>query len=481
MPFSSQISRRGFLLSSLAAAQSGSRPNIILIVTDNHGAWSLGCYGNEEIATPHIDRLAREGVLFTRAFSNNPVCSPTRASLLTGLMPSQHGVHRYLGPKGAQMGPRAYYTLQEFDTLPQILAEAGYVSGLSGKWHLGANLQPQDGFKYWVTMPHGAAPGFYGQEVIENGRIRREPSYLTDFWTDHAVRFIEKNRGNPFFLMLAYNGPYGLGASMKEPIRNRHAGYYKDKPMASMPRDAAHPWNFNYGTWMSDVNVRRKYAAEVSGIDDGVGRVLDTLDRLALRDNTMIVLVGDQGLSGGQSGFWGMGDHTRPLTAFDWTMWIPLIVSHPGCAAGTRTDAIVSTYDVMPSVLDYAGLAARQAKTPLSPGRSFAPILRGARPSNWTDAIFFEFENVRAIRTGEWKYVKRIHERPDELYNLLKDPGERLNLIDDPALTPVQAELRRRLDAFFSRYAEPKWDLWKGGTSKSGLINAKLFGLNIEE
>ena len=465
----------------MAAAPSGRRPNIVLIVTDNHGAWSLGCYGNQDIRTPHIDRLASEGVLFTRAFANNAVCSPTRASLLTGLMPSQHGVHRYLGAGGAQIGPRAYYTLEEFDTLPQILAEAGYVTGLCGKWHLGGNLRPQDGFQYWVTMPHGAAAGFYGQEVIEDGRIRREPSYLTSFWTSHALRFLRRNRARPFFLMLSYNGPYGLGSTMKEPIRNRHAAYYANKDMASMPRDTPHPWNFNYRSWMSDVEVRRKYAAEVSGIDDGVGEVVNALEELGVRDDTVILFTADQGLAGGHSGFWGMGDHTRPLTAFDWTTWIPLIVWRRGAAPGARCDLLVSTYDVMPTLLDCAGLADRQPKRPPPPGRSFAPVLRGTPPKDWTDAVYYEFENVRSIRTAEWKYIERIHEQPNELYQLTSDPGERLNLIGRAGLESVRTGLRDRLYAFFARYAEPRWDLWKGGRSKSGLITSKLFGLTIRE
>ena len=127
----------------------------MLILTDNQGAWTLGCYGNPDIQTPHIDRLAREGMLFENCYSSNAVCSPTRATLLTGLIPSQHGVHSYLPAGGAQIGPHAYSTIAEFRTLPKILSEAGYTCGLSGKWHLGDNLKPQEGFTAWVTMPHG--------------------------------------------------------------------------------------------------------------------------------------------------------------------------------------------------------------------------------------------------------------------------------------------------------------------------------------
>ena len=131
---------------ALAADEGPTKPNVVFILTDNHGPWTLGCYGNPDIRTPNIDRLAKEGTLFTRAFAPNAVCSPTRATLLTGLMPSQHGVHRFLGGGGVQTGTNAYYTLREFRTLPKILSEAGYVCGMSGKWHLGANLQPHDGF-----------------------------------------------------------------------------------------------------------------------------------------------------------------------------------------------------------------------------------------------------------------------------------------------------------------------------------------------
>src|SRR5262245_12358879 len=209
---------RGLPLSLLAAciatsAAAADRPtNLVFILTDNQGAWTLGCYGNPDIRTPNIDRLAAEGMRFTRALSCNPVCSPTRATYLTGLIPSQHGVHSYLGGEtpDAQMGPAAYDTIREFASLPKILKEAGYVCGLSGKWHLGANLHPQEGFTSWITMPVGSTFEFYDADVIENGQVRKEPRYLTDLWTERGIQFIEQNKDRPFFLYLAYNGPYGL-------------------------------------------------------------------------------------------------------------------------------------------------------------------------------------------------------------------------------------------------------------------------------
>jgi arylsulfatase A-like enzyme len=467
----------GALAQAGRSQQTSRPPNLVLILTDNHGAWTLGCYGNPDVRTPHIDRLAREGMLFTRAFAVNAVCSPTRASLLTGLMPCQHGVHRYLAAGGAQIGPGAYNTIGEFASLPVILAQNGYVAGLTGKWHLGANLTPQSAFTYWVTKPHGGSAGFYDQEIIENGKVRVEPTYLTQFWTDHAIRFIEQNRRRPFFLFLTYNGPYGLGSSMKESVRNRHAAYYADKELPSFPRDHPHPWEFNFRDWTRDVQVRRKYAAEVSGIDDGVGRILDTLTQHGLDRDTLVVFTADQGLAGGQSGFWGMGDHTRPLTAFDWTTWVPLIFRHPGrIAAGQRNERMVDTCDILPTVLDHLALAPKIPQTPALPGKSFAAMLQN-RPLTWEDVVHFEFENVRAIRTPEWKYIERIHESPNELYDLRNDPGERLNLYGQERVAAVQNGLRQQLHSFFDRYADPKWDLWKSGKSKSGLITGRLFGL----
>jgi len=475
------MNRRQFLASALstagAPAQPG-RPNVVLILTDNHGAWTLGCYGNRDIRTPHVDRMAAEGVLFTRAFACNPVCSPTRASLLTGLIPSQHGVHTYFGAGDPQVGPNAYNSIREFVTLPKILTGAGYVAGLFGKWHLGDNLSPQEGFTAWITKPHGSSAGFYDQEIIENGAIRKEPKYLTEFWTDHAVQFIENNRARPFFLMLAYNGPYGLGPAMKETVRNGHAAYYAQHELPSMPRDTPHPWNHNYGSWMNDIEVRRKYAAEVSGVDDGVGRVMDALRRNGVDRDTLVIFVADQGMAGGHSGFWGMGDHTRPLTIFDWTLSIPLIVRHPArIPGGRRSDIMVSTYDLLPTLAHYLGLESKLAgATPVSPGRNFAPALEG-KTAAWDNTVFAEFENVRAIRTEEWKYIERIHQPVHELYHVKSDPGERMNLFDRPEHRPVREELKKRLEAFFDRYADPKWNLWKGGRSKSNIITADLFGI----
>lgn len=453
------------LLCHMTFAAAASRPNVVLIVTDNQSPWTLGCYGNREIRTPNIDRLAAEGVRFDRSFACNAVCSPTRASYLTGLMPSQHGVHSYLGSN-----PEADYTLREFRTLPKIMHDAGYTCGLSGKWHLGDELHPQDGFTYWVTKPGGHTDTFYDAQVIEDGRIYKEPTYLTEFWTKHAVRFIEQNKDKPFFLYLPYNGPYGLGSWLEEPARNRHADYYADKELLCFPREPVHPWLGGNRRYVGNIKAMRRYAAEVSGVDDGVGEVVDTLRKLGLDDRTLIIFAGDQGLAGGHHGFWGMADHGRPLNTFDPGLHIPLIWRLPGrTQAGARSDILVSNYDLLPTLLSYLGLADGQAKSPTSPGRDYTAVLEG-KPASWDNVVFYEYENTRMVRTDRWKLTRRFPDGPDELYDLQNDPGEIENLFGKPAQAEIQGELQKRLDAFFERYADPHYDLWHGGDSKAPFV-----------
>ena len=464
--FSAVLTFLALLAAVLTARAADRPPNVVFILTDNQGAWTLGCYGNSDIRTPHIDGLAREGMRFTRALSSNPVCSPTRATFLTGLIPSQHGVHSFLDPK-YMMGPEAYNTLREFTSLGEVLRDAGYTCGLSGKWHLGDNLHPSEGFSYWITKPDGHTQEFYNQNVIEDGKVRKEEGYTTDLWTRKGIEFIEQNRERPFFLFLAYNGPYVLGQLMNNPPRNRHAAYYKGKHFTSFPVDAMHPWQFANKQFHNKQNAMERTAAEVSGVDDGVGDVLATLKRLGLEENTVVVYASDQGWMGGQNGMWGMGDHFRPIGAHELMMQIPLIFRHPGkIPAGRTSDILVSNYDFMPTVLDVLGLGARTPNSPPLPGRNFSAVLRGQNVP-WDNVIFYEMETVRAIRDDQWKYVARFPQGPFELYDMKRDPHERFNLFGQPGLEEVRANLSRRLDAFFNRYADPQYDIWKGGRSKA--------------
>jgi arylsulfatase A-like enzyme len=442
--------------------------NVVFIMTDNQGAWSLGCYGNPDIRTPNIDRLAAEGVRFSQAYCVNSVCSPSRATYFTGLIPSQHGVHCFLGGEkpDAQMGPDAYSTVAEFDTLPGILSQAGYTCGLSGKWHLGDSLNPQEGFAYWFNRPKGSTSTFYDDELIWKGEVYTEPRYTTDVVTEHALDFLATAHQDPFFLYVGYNGPYGLGRSMTSVHQNRHTDFYAGKELASFPREPVHPWLVHNRQIINNRVSIEGYASAVSGVDDGVGEIMDALDEYGLSENTLVIYASDQGLCGGHHGMWGMGDHSRPLHTFEEAIHIPLIFRQPGqVTAGVVAHERTCNYDFMPSLLDYLG---QNEKTPeASPGRNYGPILRGGS-GDWEGTIFHEFEHARMIRTDVWKYTWRHPDGPDELYDMQKDPGERSNLAADQAMAQVISDLRDRIQAFFDRYADLEFDLWKGGRSKAG-------------
>ncbi len=468
-------------LSSWKSFGADERPNIVLILTDNHGAWTLGCYGNEDIRTPHLDQMAKDGTLFSQAYAVNPVCSPTRASILTGLMPSQHGVMTPTdGP--FMMGPKAYNLLGEFESIPEILKANGYSCGLSGKWHLGKNLEPQEGLDdMWVTMPVGSTSTFYGAKIIENGEVRVEPQYMTDLWTDRAVGFIEEQTSKPgerepYFLYLAYNGPYGLSPLLLEPIRNRHADFYGDHLLPSFPRVVTRPWQFPNRGYVNNLDAFRRYAAEVSGVDDGVGRVLEAIRESGTEKETLVIFTGDQGLGCGQNNLWGMGDHTRPLHLFDVTLRVPMIIRLPGkVKANQRVDELVSQVDLFPTIMNIAGLESDIPESNPLPGRDLSGVLSGGEKADPKRAVFGDYENTRSIRTADWKLIERIDTQGemsalnshDELYDLKSDPGETVNLYKDPGHQPTRDELKERLQKFFSEHKLPKHDMWNGGESQT--------------
>ena len=349
--------------------------NVVFIMTDNQGAWTVGCYGNPDIRTPQIDRLASQGVRFSNAYCVNSFCSPSRATYLTGLIPSQHGVHCYLGGEkpDAQIGPDAYCIIDEFMSLPRILAESGYTCGLSGKWHLGDSLQPQTGFSYWFTKPRGHTQTFYDDEAIWDEQIYTEPRYYTDVITEHALDFLKQQQENPFFLYICYNGPYGLGEHMTYTHENRHTAYYADKDLPCFPREPVHPWLKQNRDFIGNPVCMRGYASAVSGVDDGVGAILDTLNQYGLDEDTLVIFCSDQGLCAGHHGMWGMGDHARPIHTYEEALHIPVIFRHTGpIPAGTVFDGRTCNYDFFPSMLDYLGMADAMQTDPNLPGTSYA-------------------------------------------------------------------------------------------------------------
>lgn len=472
---------------ALSRAHAAERPNLLLIVTDNQSPGLLGAYGNPDIRTPNIDSLATRGMRFDNAYATSGVCSPTRATLLTGLLPSQTGVHNGLP---GRFKVNDWSAIEEFRNLPQTLADAGYRTGMVGKYHLGDHAKAQLGFEFWTTFRGGHTESFVDVEVIDNGttlNVADIDTHITDFWTRRAVDFVaQQTDDRPFFLMVSYNGPYILPPTVNEPAHNRHAEFYDANP-PSMPQNPVHPYLREWaksmrmpvkvvgGTYawaaidaLNNQQAMNKIAAEMTMVDDGVGAVLAALDESGLTDDTVVVFLSDQGSAYGQLGLWGNSSWGAPAPAYQANMQIPLIFSHPGrVPPGSVNNLMIDEFDLFPTLLDYLGFGDLEIAN--TPGRSFAPALAG-ESIDWDDTVFFEYIDTRVIQTRRWKFTKRFLAAPNELYDLATDPGETRNLVDDPAHRDIVSEMDARMTAFFATHADPRFDIWQGGTAKATLF-----------
>lgn len=451
------------------------QPNVVFIISDDQGFWSLGCAGNPEIRTPNIDRLAAEGIRFDQFFCASPVCSPARASLLTGCIPSQHGIHDWLRDDNERQAAIEYLAGQYSYT--RALAENGYTCALSGKWHMGASAKVQQGFTHWFCHKSGGGP-YYGAPLYRDGVLYREERYVTDAITDDAVEFLrgQKDPGRPFYLHVAYTAPHApwLGNHPKE-----YTDLYEDCPFQSVPHLPRHP----DAIALTDTVAKDEranligYFAAVTAMDAGIGRILRTLEEQGLADDTLVVFTSDNGFSCGHHGFWGKGNATFPLNMYEESVRVPFIARHPGrIPAGRRCDALVSAYDFMPTLLEYLGLHASDSLD--RPGRSFAPALLGQPFAQHDEVVILdEYGPTRMIRGRRYKYVARLPYGPNELYDLQEDPGETCNLLCAGGADALEAELRARLDAWFARYVNPAIDGAREAVFGSGQIGlAGLWG-----
>ncbi len=428
------------------------RSNVIFILTDDQGPWAAGCYGNDEIRTPNLDRLAASGVRFENFFCSTPVCSASRASFLTGKTASAHGIHDWI--RGLNTGPDAAAYLEGQVAYTDILAANGYTCGLSGKWHLGASETPQHGFSHWFAHEKGG--GDYNDALmVRDGQMRVIPGYVTTAMTDDALEFIDANAAGPFYLSVHYTAPHSPWIGHPQEIVDSYA----DCPFLSCPQEPIHP---DAGPLTHQMHGRREmlqgYFAAVTAMDADVGRLLDRLEALDIRDNTLVVFVSDNGFSCGHHGFWGKGNGTSPLNMYENSVKVPFIVSHPDrLPAGHVTDALASAYDFMPTLLEYLGFDMSDDEQ--LPGRSFVAALMGETdPGNDAVIIYDEYGPTRMIRTREWKYIHRYPDGPHQLFDLVTDPDERNNRIDDPNQADRIADLRGRLEGWFLRYVNPEKD-----------------------
>lgn len=442
-----------------AAAPSRKKTNLVLFMTDDHGAWATGYNGCAD--TPNLDLLRRTGTYFSNAFAATPVCSPSRMTYITGKMPSSHGIQDFLLETDSK-GPKAQRFLDGQVTWTQLLASAGYTLGLSGKWHMGVDDQAQAGFTFWATVPGGGGtykdPGF-----VKNGQKLDSKGFKTDLQGDYALEFLDSVSGKPFVLMMPFYAPHTpydtypeRDAGSWDQVR---AGCYPDTPMNANQ-------NSNLAKNIGQLESKQAYSALVAGADINVGRVLRKLDAMGVRENTVVIFTADQGFNCGHHGVWGKGNGTVPYNLYEESIRVPMIWNQPRrIAAGRTVEALISSYDFFPTVLDYLGVKPPPRDRKRT-GRSYAGFLQGRAPEDWRDRLYFEYAYMRSVRTKNLKYIERTKNWPSELYDLEADPGETRDLLADPDYASRLQSLRADLHRFFDGVGAPPIEDWKMTTKQ---------------
>jgi len=447
------------------ARQTEKRPNILLINTDDQPAWWVGAYGNRDIYTPNMDRLASEGMLFRTAVTC-PVCSPSRAMLLTGRYNHQVGIDDFINNDEDTGLPNGSITFA------QVLHNAGYKTGIVGKWHLGKEQQywpTVRGFDYWAgfTNAHGPKDP---PVIVKHGDKKPETiehkGFTTNILTDYAINFIRDNRSESFALYLSYPAPH-MGYL---PVPDEDMAHYKGKKF-HFPDYKKFP-QVN----ITEQQLHRKYIANyapVTSIDRNMGQLFAELKALGLEENTVVIFTGDNGYCLGRHGLESKGNARylgtnipRP-NMFDDSIVVPLIVRWPGVVKpGSVCNRLVSHLDFFPTMMELAGL--NPASIPHLEGISMLPLLRG-KEKIWRNELFLIYDmkyhavaHMRLIRTRRWKLIHHYeNEALNELYDLQKDPGELENIYGESEVSSVQRMLTRQLKAWEERVGATKEDLLK--------------------
>ncbi|MEO8025130.1 MAG: sulfatase-like hydrolase/transferase [Bryobacteraceae bacterium] len=458
------ISRRSFLGGAYAQTQaraSSPRPNVVMFMTDDHGAWATGAYGCREMHTPNIDRLAAGGTKFSRAFACTPVCSPSRVTYLTGTIPSRNGVQDWLVPDDSY-GPTTRNWYAGLTPYSEVLARNGYSLGMCGKWHMGKDDQAQAGFNYWATIPGGGGT-YRDPTFVVNGEKRAMRGYKTDLVADHALDFLSRqNNDRPFYLLIPFYAPHTPFDYQPDEYRKGFDG----SRFSCFPRTPMNPWqNPELARNQNNEKSMHAYSALIAGVDHNVGRVVNRLEEMGVRDNTLVIFTADQGWNAGHHGVWGKGNGTVPFNMYEESLRVPMIWNHPGhIRAGQTLDPMISSYDYFPTILDYLGVP--EPPTGHRVGHSYAGFLRG-RPPQWRNRLYFEYSYVRGVRTENLKYIERTKEWPSELYDLEADPGETRNVIGDPRHRKQLEALRKDLGRFFSENGAPPIEEWRSTTKQN--------------
>ncbi len=423
-----------------ALSRAAEKPNVVFILVDDLGWTDLSSYGSDLYETPQVDRLAQQGMRFTSAYAACTVCSPTRASIMTGKYPATlritDWITGHLKPHGKLAIPDwTQFLAPEAYTLGDALHDAGYRTAHLGKWHLGetAEYWPENqgfeinlgGWKVGQPQRGETARGYfspYGNPRLQDGP---DGEYLTERLADEAVRFIERNKDQPFFLNLWFYNVHTPLQAAADKVAKYEAKVFPD---------ARHQ--------------NATYAAMVEHMDDAVGKVMVTLDRLGLADNTIVVFTSDNGgLIGNRGGIYqdnvtlnaplrsGKGD------AYEGGVRVPLIVRYPGrIAPNTRSSELAISPDFFPTLMTLAGVTPATAVE--FDGADLSPVLTGQAAVTGREAVYFHYPHYHtegatpysAIRKGQWKLIEFYEGNRVELYYLSRDPGESINLADtEPA------------------------------------------------
>jgi arylsulfatase A-like enzyme len=485
---------------------AAQRPNFLFIFSDDHAEHAISAYGSKVNRTPHIDRLATEGVRFTNSFVTNSICTPSRATLITGQYSHLNGVPVFNRFDGSR------------DTVAKHLQAGGYHTGMIGKWHLGSD---PTGFDRWIVLPGQGV--YWNPDFLVPGKRVTIEGHVSEIIGDLGIEFIEtRPKDKPFFLMLHHKAPHrNWQPDERNKARFKDAVIpepdtlwddYATRP-AALPENqqtVAHDLtrrdlkleppeglsNQERNAWLSvkptEVTVdgrvltgkaltkwkyqryMQDYLACVQGVDDSVGKVLDYLDRTGLADNTIVIYSSDNG--------WYMGDLGLYDKRFMYEpgLHVPLLVRGPGIKAGITSDEFVANIDLAPTFLDLAGLEIPESMQ----GRSLAPLLRGESPPDWRTSLYYRYyhspghHNTAAhygVRTATHKLIYYWDKHAYEMFDVVADPTEQHNLLFDPAeaarpeiaakFAELKAEIVRLQEEFRDdgRYADPA--TWPEGSA----------------
>jgi arylsulfatase A-like enzyme len=445
-------------LSLAVIVASARQPNVVILFTDDQGTLDANCYGSRDLHTPNIDRLAATGVRFTQAYSHT-VCCPARAALLTGRHPQRGGVNHWT--QGDMKGADGINMALEEVTLAEALKDAGYRTALFGKWHLGAHRDfgpKKQGFDEFFGIRDGFIDNYNHYFLHRNGfhdlyegtkEVHARGKYFPELMTERALKFIDENQDRPFFLYVPFNIPHYPEQALK-----KHEALYKDV------KDPA----------------RRSYGAVMTTTDHYIGQVIDKLEALELRENTIVIFMSDNGHSeevtnkirvdnhksgypkdhfygasgGGSTGKW-IG---RKGTFLEGGVRVPAIVSYPGALPqGVVRDQIVTAMDWFPTVMDLCGI---KHKGPQLDGHSLAPIVKSIdAESGYGGRLHFQWHVNWAVRDGDWKLIGNDRSKKMTLHNLVGDEPEKKNWLKEKP--EIIARLKKLHEAWAKEVSpEPK-------------------------